>query len=94
MRRHEAMRQPLQSSPPCIQVLTFDRAESLRRLLSQLNTLDYGPDAGRVWLRINIDAPAPGASQYFLVHARPSSNTIHVLQPSLQLAHPTSTQLP
>ena len=50
------------SSTPCIQVLTFDRAESLHRLLSQLNKLDYGTDAGHVWLQINIDAARAGAS--------------------------------
>ena len=40
---------------PCVQVIAFNRPRSLRRLLKQLNRIDYGPSKGRVWLHISID---------------------------------------
>lgn len=45
----------------CIVVLTFDRPDSLRRLLAAIGAMHFGRDHGRVALTISIDAPRPGA---------------------------------
>lgn len=65
---------PLASeATPCIQVLAFDRPQALLRLLNRLNQLDYGADVGRVWLRINLDAPAESAHEATIVAANEST---------------------
>lgn len=51
----------LSSETPALHVITFDRPDSLSRLLAQLNKLDYGADCGHVRLTIAIDFPEEGA---------------------------------
>lgn len=47
---------------PCIYVMTFDRPDSLVRLLNQINEMDFGADSGHVRLTISVDHARDDAS--------------------------------